>query len=68
MKYNVTSPNLNSYLLQKYNDLGPYILLHNVCRELVLGVKRLGRGADYSPPSSAEVKNGGVKTPLSHKS
>jgi hypothetical protein len=27
---------------------------------LVLGVKRLGREADHSPPSNAEVKNGGA--------
>jgi hypothetical protein len=33
-----------------------------------LGVKRLGRDADHSAPSSAEVKNGGVITPLPHTS
>jgi hypothetical protein len=32
------------------------------------GVKRLGREADHSPPSSAEVKNGGAIPPLSHMS
>jgi hypothetical protein len=29
-------------------------------------VKRLGREADHSPPTSAEVKNGGTITPLPH--
>jgi hypothetical protein len=29
-----------------------------------LGVKRPGREADHSPPSSAEIKNGGATTPL----
>jgi hypothetical protein len=32
------------------------------------GVKRPGREADYSPPSSAEVKNGGAVPPLLHMS
>jgi hypothetical protein len=32
------------------------------------GFKWLGRGADYSPPSSAEVKNGGALPPLPHMS
>jgi hypothetical protein len=30
------------------------------------GVKRRGREADHSHPSSAEVKNGGAVTPLPH--
>jgi hypothetical protein len=30
------------------------------------GVKRPGREADHSPPSNAEVKNGGAIPPLSH--
>jgi hypothetical protein len=30
------------------------------------GVKRPGREADHSPPSSAEVKNSGVVPPLPH--
>jgi hypothetical protein len=30
------------------------------------GVKRQGREADHSPPSNAEVKNGGAIPPLSH--
>jgi hypothetical protein len=30
------------------------------------GVKRPGREADRSPPSSAEVKNGGSMPPLPH--
>jgi hypothetical protein len=33
---------------------------------LSLGVKRLGREADHSPPSSAEVKNCGAVPPLPH--
>jgi hypothetical protein len=32
------------------------------------GVKLLGREAEHSPPSRAEVKNGGVIPPLSHTS
>jgi hypothetical protein len=31
-------------------------------------IKRPGRKADHSPPSSAEVKNGGAIPPLSRKS
>jgi hypothetical protein len=31
-----------------------------------LGVKRTGSEADRSPPSSAEVKNGGAVPPLPH--
>jgi hypothetical protein len=34
----------------------------------VPGVKRPDRGADYSPPYSAEVKNGGAVPPLPHRS
>jgi hypothetical protein len=30
------------------------------------GVKRPGREADHSPPSSAEVRNGGAIPPLPH--
>jgi hypothetical protein len=33
-----------------------------------LGLKRLGREADHSPPSSAEVKSGGAVRPLPHMS
>jgi hypothetical protein len=32
------------------------------------GVKRPGREADYSLPSTAEIKNGGAVPPLSHAS
>jgi hypothetical protein len=39
---------------------GPPSLLSNGYR----GVKQQGREADHSPPSSAEVKNGGVIPPL----
>jgi hypothetical protein len=35
---------------------------------LSVGVKRLGREADHSHPSSAEVKNGGAIPPLLHVS
>jgi hypothetical protein len=35
---------------------------------LSLGAKWLRREADHSPPSSAEVKNGGAIPPLPHKS
>jgi hypothetical protein len=31
-----------------------------------MGVKWQGHEADHSPPSSAEVKNGGVIPPFSH--
>jgi hypothetical protein len=30
----------------------------------LFGVKRPGREADHSPPSNAEVKNGGAVPPL----
>jgi hypothetical protein len=33
-----------------------------------LGVKRPGREPDHSPPSSAEVKNGGAIPPFPHMS
>jgi hypothetical protein len=32
------------------------------------GIKRQGHEADHSPPSSAEVKNGGALPPLPHMS
>jgi hypothetical protein len=35
---------------------------------LSLGLKRLGREADYSPRSSADVKNGGAVPSLPHTS
>jgi hypothetical protein len=35
---------------------------------LSLGVKRPGREADHSPPSSAEIKNGVAIPPLPHMS
>jgi hypothetical protein len=35
---------------------------------LSLGIKRPEREGDHSPPSSAEVKNGGAKPPLLHMS
>ena len=35
---------------------GPPTLLYNGYRVFFPGVKRLGRGVDYPPPSSAEVK------------
>jgi hypothetical protein len=37
-------------------------------RALSPGVKRQGREADHSPPSSVEVKNGRVVPPLPHTS
>jgi len=36
----------------------PPILIFKGYRGFVLGVKRPGREADHSPPSSSEVKNG----------
>jgi hypothetical protein len=35
-------------------------------RALSLGVKWPGREADYSPPSSTKVKNGGTVYPVPH--
>jgi hypothetical protein len=32
------------------------------------GVKQMGREADHSPPTSAEIKNGGAIPPFSHMS
>jgi hypothetical protein len=37
---------------------------HPVSYTMVAGVKRLGREADHSLPSRAEVKNGGAIPPL----
>jgi hypothetical protein len=37
-------------------------------RALSSGIKRLGREADHSDPSSAEVKNSGAILPLLHMS
>jgi hypothetical protein len=34
--------------------------IHQVAGAVFLGIKRLVREADHSPPSSAEVKNGGT--------
>jgi hypothetical protein len=39
-----------------------------VSGEISPGAKRLGREADHSPPSSAEVKNGGAMPSLPHTS
>jgi hypothetical protein len=48
---------------------GPLSLLSNGYRgALFPGVKRLGREADHSPPSSSEVKNGGAVPPLPYLS
>jgi hypothetical protein len=35
-----------------------------VARSLIFGGKAAGREADHSPPSSAEVKNGGAVPPI----
>jgi hypothetical protein len=49
------------YIITGYNDRmgtrGPFS-----------GIKRLARDADHSPPSSAEVENGGAIPPLPHTS
>jgi hypothetical protein len=45
---------------------GPTSLLSNGYRGLFPGVKRPGREADHSPPTSVEVKNGGSIPPLPH--
>jgi hypothetical protein len=48
---------------------GPPSLLFNEYRgALSSGLKRPGREADRSPPSSAKVKNGGAIPPLPHTS
>jgi hypothetical protein len=36
---------------------GPFSLLPNGCLNYFVGVKRLGRDADHSRPSSAEIRN-----------
>jgi hypothetical protein len=38
--------------------------IHEVPPPVSLGVNRLEREADHLPPSSVEVKNGGVISPL----
>jgi hypothetical protein len=49
--------------------LGPsQSLIHCVLGDLSLGVKHLGHEADYSPPFSAKVKNGGAIPPLPNTS
>jgi hypothetical protein len=49
--------------------LGPtQPLIQRVPGALSPGVKRLRREADHSPPSSAEVKNGGAIPPLPYMS
>jgi hypothetical protein len=48
-------------------DLGPtQPPIQWVLGALSPGLKSLAREADYSPPSNAEVKNGGAIPPLSH--
>jgi hypothetical protein len=48
---------------------GPPSLLYNEYQGFFpSGVKRPGREADHSPPSSAEAKNGGAIVPLPHMS
>jgi hypothetical protein len=42
--------------------------IQRVLRALPPGVKRPGRDADHSPPTSAEVKNAGSIHPLPHTS
>jgi hypothetical protein len=52
-----------------YRLRGPSSLLFNGYWGAVSpGVKRPGRGADHSSPSSAEVKNGVAMPPLPHTS
>jgi hypothetical protein len=46
--------------------LGPTQPLQWVPGCICLDVKRPGREADHSPPSTAEVKSGGAVPPLSH--
>jgi hypothetical protein len=45
-----------------------YIFFYSLLATVSSGVKRLGREANYSPPSSAEVKNGEVVPPLTSMS
>jgi hypothetical protein len=51
-----------------YRLWGPFSLISNGYRAVFPGVKQPGREADHSPPSSAEVKNGGAILPLPHTS
>jgi hypothetical protein len=39
--------------------------IQRALRAVSLGGKQLGHEADYSPPSSAKVKNGGAIPPIS---
>jgi hypothetical protein len=45
---------------------GPHSILYNRYNGCFPGVKRAGREADHSPPSSSEVKTGAATTSLPH--
>jgi hypothetical protein len=76
---NLVIPNQNYCLAWRYTTslfsmasrptLGPtHLPIQSVLEAISPGLKRLGREADNSPPSSAEVKNGGIIPPLPHVS
>jgi hypothetical protein len=50
--------------IECFGSLGFFELLKLLIKSLVL--KRQGREADHSPPSSAEVKRGGTMPSLPH--
>jgi hypothetical protein len=57
-RYGLNGPGIESRWGRKFpHPSTPALtLLHNGHRVSFLGVKRPGRGVDYTPPSSAEVK------------
>jgi hypothetical protein len=49
-------------------DMTFFFISHSLHNVFGRGVKRPGHEADHSPPSSADVKNGGAVSPLPHMS
>jgi hypothetical protein len=58
--------NIFSALQRPDGPLGPPSLLYSGCRGSFPGVQRSGRGANHSPPSIVEFKNGEAIAPLPH--
>jgi hypothetical protein len=60
---------LEIFLYSTASSSGDHLASHPVGpRGSSPGVRRLGREADHSPPSSAKVKNGGAIPSLPHTS
>ena len=56
-RYGLDGPGIDDiFRTRPDRSWGPRSLLYNGYRVSFLGVKRPGRGVDYPPPSSAEVK------------